>query len=188
MLPMKSPTNATKNRLFVSFERRYPALLLVVVLLLLPGCSWLFVDRLPEDHHSHRDYDCTTSRTAPVVDTILTATNVASAIYVASLDNVKNKGPAVMLGLSVAAIWASSAVSGFHATSQCREAKEDDGVATGSLTEGRVAETRHGRAKSGGTGGLLAFPSRDETAQDEQTDAYTAQFAPGNDWWKPRPR
>jgi hypothetical protein len=119
MLPMKSPTDATKSRLCISFERRFPDLLLVVVLLLLPGCSWLFVDRLPEDRHSHRDYDCTTSRTAPVVDTILTATNVASAIYVANQDNVKNKGPAVMLGLSVAAIWASSAVYGYRATSEC---------------------------------------------------------------------
>jgi hypothetical protein len=117
-----------RNNLGVSFVRRFSELLLVVALLLLPSCSLFFVDRLPEDHHSRREYNCTTSRTAPVVDTILAATNVASAIYVAGQDNIKNKESAVMLGLSVAAVWASSAVYGYRATSECREAKEDDGM------------------------------------------------------------
>jgi len=126
MLPMKSLTNATKNKLCVSFERRFPDFLLVVVVLLLPGCSLLFVDRLPENYHSRRKYDCTTNRTAPVVDTIFAATNVASAIYVAGQDNIKNKDSAVMLGLSLAAAWVSSAVYGYRATSECIEAKEAD--------------------------------------------------------------
>jgi hypothetical protein len=125
---MKPLTNAARSRLYVTLDRRSSGLLLVVVLLLLPGCSWIFVDRLPENHGSRREYDCTTNRTAPVVDTILTATNLGSSLYVAGQDNVKNKEAAVTLGLAVAVAWASSAVYGYRATSECREAKEDEGT------------------------------------------------------------
>jgi hypothetical protein len=126
---MKSLTNATRNRFSVTFDRRSSGLLLVaVVLLLLPGCSWIFVDRLPENHGSRREYNCTTSSAAPVVDTILTATNLGSSLYVAGQDNVKNREAAVTLGLTVAVVWASSAVYGYRATSECREAKEEDGT------------------------------------------------------------
>jgi hypothetical protein len=100
--------------------------LICVLLLLLPSCSFLLVESLPENYKPRRRVlSCTTNRAAPVIDTVLTLTNIASAIYVASLDNVKNKGTSVMLGLSVAALWANSAIYGYKATNACEEAKEE---------------------------------------------------------------
>jgi hypothetical protein len=89
----------------------------------LAGCSWLFVQPLaPRGRYT----DCTTDRTAPVVDTILTLTNLGSAVYVAGQDNVSNKGVAVTSGLLVGAMWFSSALYGYDKTSECKAAMEDD--------------------------------------------------------------
>jgi hypothetical protein len=86
------------------------------------GCSWIFTKPLPT-YYSRYDYiDCSTNRAPPVLDTLLTLTNVASAIYVAGQDNVKNKGTAVSLGLSVATLWALSAGYGYAKTSECEQA------------------------------------------------------------------
>ena len=103
---------------------------LSLVVLLSSGCSLVFVKSLPENYHPD-DYqppespDCTTTRAAPVVDTILTTTNVASALYVAGRDDVENKGTAVLAGFLVAALWASSAAHGYVATGKCIEAKKN---------------------------------------------------------------
>ncbi|HVZ87097.1 MAG TPA: hypothetical protein VHG72_09010 [Polyangia bacterium] len=86
------------------------------------GCSWIFVEPLPADDPS--DYaHCTTSRAAPVIDTIFTSTNLLSALYVAGEDNVKNKGPAISLGLGVAALWLASAIYGYSKTNECEAAR-----------------------------------------------------------------
>jgi hypothetical protein len=95
--------------------------LICVLLVLLPSCSYLLVEPLPENYKSRRRIRCTTSRVAPVLDTVFTLTNTAGVIYVASQDNVKNKENSVLLGLSVAAIWAISAVYGYKATDACEE-------------------------------------------------------------------
>jgi hypothetical protein len=91
------------------------------------GCSWIFVQPLREERGRGDYIDCTTNRAAPVLDTIFTLTNIASAIYVASENNVTNKGTAVTLGLSVAALWALSAGYGYSHTSECEEAMEGSG-------------------------------------------------------------
>jgi hypothetical protein len=69
---------------------------------------------------------CTTSQAAPVLDTVFTATNVGSAIYVANQNNVTNKGTAVTAGLTVAALWLSSAIYGYSKTSECQAAGGSD--------------------------------------------------------------
>jgi hypothetical protein len=98
-----------------------------LVLSLTSGCSWLFVQPLPESY-DRRDYPvCTSSRTGPVLDTLFALTNTASAIYVAGENNVTNKNAAVTLGLGVAALWTASAVYGYSHTSECDAAKEDRG-------------------------------------------------------------
>jgi len=104
------------------------ALSLSAVLALLvssPACSYLFVTP-PRENRQVRDESCTTNPLAPANDTLLASTNVVSALYVASEDNVRNKGAAVGIGLGVAASWISSAVYGFYNTDQCRELIEAD--------------------------------------------------------------
>jgi hypothetical protein len=110
----------------VTLPRRLgPLTLGLVALLSTSGCSWIFVQPLPPDHGY--DYQpCTSSRVAPVVDTIFTLTNLASALYVASENNVTNKGTAVTLGLGVGLLWALSAGYGYSHTAECEEAHELD--------------------------------------------------------------
>jgi hypothetical protein len=106
-----------------------PVLCLAMLLSLsasLSGCSWIFVQPLPLRYERGDRTDCTTNRAAPVLDTIFTLTNLASAVYVAGKDNIANKGPAVTLGLLVGALWFSSAIYGYSKTSECEAALADD--------------------------------------------------------------
>jgi hypothetical protein len=89
------------------------------------GCSWIFVQPRPDRYEPGDVVDCTTNAVAPVIDTLLTLTNVGAAIYVAGEDNVTNKGTAVTAGLLVGALWFSSAVYGYSKTSDCRDAKDE---------------------------------------------------------------
>jgi hypothetical protein len=114
------PTTTTLTR------RLGPLTLGIVALAGTSGCSWIFVQPLPAEHGYRDGYQsCTTSRVAPAFDTIFTLTNLASALYVASENNVSNKGEAVTLGVSVAVIWALSAGYGFSHTAECEAAQED---------------------------------------------------------------
>jgi hypothetical protein len=97
---------------------------LVGFLMSTTGCSFLFVQPLEPTTSRYERLDCTTNRTAPVIDTILTATNLGSAIYVAGQDNVTNKGTAVTAGVTVALLWMSSAIYGYTKTSECEDAVE----------------------------------------------------------------
>jgi len=89
------------------------------------GCSWIFVQPLHTDDPGKYPH-CTTSRVAPAIDTVFTATNLGSVLYVAGEDNVKNKGASIAVGLSVATLWLSSAIYGYSHTSECEAALEDD--------------------------------------------------------------
>lgn len=100
------------------------------------GCSWIFVQPLSDDHYSRGYIDCTSSRTAPVIDTLFAATNVASAIYVAGKDNVTNKGAAVTAGALVAGMWALSAGYGYGHTNECDAAKEEQSSGSYPLPRG----------------------------------------------------
>ena len=91
------------------------------------GCSWLFVQPPPKGYDGRGPVQCTTSRVAPVFDTIFTGTNVVSAIYVAGQENAQNKQAAVGLGLSVAALWMASAIYGYSNTSECEQAMDGGG-------------------------------------------------------------
>jgi hypothetical protein len=69
--------------------------------------------------------ECTTSPAAPLIDSILVATNVGSAAYVEGQNNVKNKAESVALGLGVATFWLTSAIYGFYFTRECAMLKEE---------------------------------------------------------------
>lgn len=101
--------------------------LALILLLSLPACSYLFVTPPHEGYGGQFNRDCTTNRAAPVIDTILVATNTVSAVYVAGKENVKNQEAAVSLGVAFAAFWLSSAIYGYYNTSRCSELVEDEG-------------------------------------------------------------
>ncbi|HVY38161.1 MAG TPA: hypothetical protein VHM31_09500 [Polyangia bacterium] len=96
----------------------------------LAGCSLMFVQPPHEGYGYRGVVGCTKNRLAPFIDTVFTATNVASAVYVASQDNVTNKGGAVAVGLAAAGAWAASAAYGYYNTNRCAElladAEDDD--------------------------------------------------------------
>jgi hypothetical protein len=90
------------------------------------GCSYLFVQPAPPGPPRSASVNSTTNRAAPVIDTIFTATNLASAAYVAGQDDATNKGQAVTLGLAVAGLWLSSAIYGYAKTSECEDVLAED--------------------------------------------------------------
>ena len=129
----------------------------------LSGCSWIFVQPLPPRYERADSIACTTNRAAPVVDTILTVTNVTSAVYVAGENNVANKGAAVSLGLLVGAMWFSSAIYGYTKTSECEAALEDDESAQ--YSHPRL----HLRSPPPGVGGPTGMPADRPPAWDAPT-------------------
>jgi hypothetical protein len=63
---------------------------------------------------------------APLADTLFALTSAGSAVYVASQDNVTNKGWAVAsLGLVGGGVLLASAIYGYRRTGECRAAKDE---------------------------------------------------------------
>jgi len=90
----------------------------------LGGCSFVFVQPARKDGDIVIASDCTSNPAAPVVDTILVATNLMSSVYVANQDHVSNKGEAVTVGVIATAFWLSSAVYGYYFTGECKNLRE----------------------------------------------------------------
>lgn len=105
-------------------SRRRPTTFLSCVVLLMstaPSCSFLFTQPL-RPQSGRTPPDCSINKAPQVVDTVFTLTNVASAIYRAGQPDDGSKDAAITLGLSVAALWASSATYGYAKTSECDDA------------------------------------------------------------------
>jgi hypothetical protein len=122
----ESPYIRGPVRVFTSVKYLFWTLRLALVVTLPlsgTGCSWLFSQPPPKGYRGSY-VNCSTNRAPPVLDTIFTITNVASALYVAGQDNVVNKESSVALGLGVATLWALSAVYGYQSASECEEALE----------------------------------------------------------------
>jgi hypothetical protein len=102
------------------------------------GCSFLFVQRAPERAEAGGPVACTTSRAAPVIDTLSTAAYVAMAVGAASsrscrpdefgcFDVVDTTRVAIASAV-LAAIHGASAAYGWSATSRCSDVIEGRGV------------------------------------------------------------
>lgn len=94
------------------------------------GCSYIFVTPPRSDYYGGPVAgDCTSNVAAPVIDTLLTTTNLFSTLYVAGENNVTNKGQAVGVGLLATGFWLSSAIYGYYNTSKCSDLRngEDQG-------------------------------------------------------------
>ena len=114
----------------------------------LAGCSFAFVSGPPDNHAQLSYFDCTTSRVAPVLDTILTALMVANVVTLGvendsdwaksacPSDNpmcnppISRHGAMVIDGvLGIAG--AAGMVWGWTKTSACREAKREQAMRQG---------------------------------------------------------
>ena len=100
------------------------------------GCSFLFVTEAPPNHQRLPYFDCTSSRTSPVIDTVLAGVYGAAAVggLIASTQagsqtgagDSSSSGLAVtLLPLAFAGGLAASAISGYSQTAKCREAKTE---------------------------------------------------------------
>ena len=88
----------------------------------------MFVDTPLSDNGVRRPGDCTTSPLAPVLDSVVVATQVGSAIYEGTQNDLPNKRATLALDLTAAAVWLSSAVYGYYFTAECRNLKAEQGT------------------------------------------------------------
>jgi hypothetical protein len=103
--------------------------ILLLGVLGLGGCSWIFVKAVPEDYGRGDRLECTTSPAAPIADTALAASNIAGVLYVAGTVGDKAT-PAQNAIVTTALVWTivyvSSAIHGYRATAACRQAVAED--------------------------------------------------------------
>ena len=90
-----------------------------------PGCSYLFVDGPPPGHEQMQYFDCTTSRAAPIADTVFAALYGLSALAPAAESGLREDQGLVIAALAGVALFeAGSAAHGFGRTSKCEAAKK----------------------------------------------------------------
>ncbi len=97
------------------------------------GCSLVFVSRPPSDVQAipvTKQIDCTTSRAAPILDTVLgglEAVRTGVALAAKDSDYAKlpiSKGADIGFGVAFTALFAASAIYGYNSTAQCSDEKE----------------------------------------------------------------
>ena len=95
----------------------------------LPGCSFLFVTS-PKHVEStpaaaYTPVECTSSKVAPAVDTVLAGLEVARTVYAATADKSVyegapiSRGADIAFGLGFLALFGASAIWGYSVTSEC---------------------------------------------------------------------
>lgn len=94
------------------------------VALLQAGCSAVFVDAPPADPQTQRYFDCTSSRLAPVSDTVLTGVAALATLGAVS-DDSSSRAASLAFGSAVTIALGASAIHGFSTTSDCRLAKRE---------------------------------------------------------------
>jgi len=101
------------------------------------GCSWAFMTKAP-DVVAVPNYpvDCTTSRAAPILDTICSAYFVANGIYLATVTSCENASPGetcfssgtkaggIVLSAGLAVLCGFAAGSGYDRAARCQQVKE----------------------------------------------------------------
>jgi hypothetical protein len=95
----------------------------------LPGCSMLFVTGPPADHAQRQYFSCTSSRLAPIADTIFAvSTGIGAAQTMtgssSSAFGPQERTPIALMQLGMAVLWAASAMGGFSDTSACDDAND----------------------------------------------------------------
>lgn len=112
------------------------AALAAATCLLTSGCSWAFMTKPPEVVSApNYPIDCTTSRAAPVLDTICVGYFIANGIYLASVQECpagfgqscvssSTKTGGLLLSAGLGVLCGISAASGYGYASRCDEKKD----------------------------------------------------------------
>lgn len=109
---------------------------MMVVVMWLSGCSFMFASGPPARHQEQSTFDCTESRAAPVVDTALAALQSANLVIAMTSSNQQwadrfdgkpplERATAVPVYIAAALVATASAAYGYSKTRACREAKDE---------------------------------------------------------------
>ncbi len=115
--------------------------LALITSLALTGCSFLFASGPPAQHRQLPIFECTTSRAAPIADTVfgvlqvigiaITASqseaeyNEANEITKGGRDPIIKRSTSIGLNVAFGLMWGLSAYTGYSRTSACRAAKNE---------------------------------------------------------------
>ena len=88
------------------------------------GCSWIFLQRVPADYSEGDPVKCTAKRGLPGLDTFFALVPIAALAYERNSDRGSNANNQEALDLSLAIVFAGSAIYGFYETSQCNQVRE----------------------------------------------------------------
>jgi len=98
------------------------AALVLTILAATSGCSWFFV----QPPHSGVEFAPkavrTTSRAAPVADTLFAAGTLATTMYINSQENYGGQRLTVVAGATTATLFLVSMIYGYWDTSECEDA------------------------------------------------------------------
>ena len=115
------------GRAFVVSDAAVRWALLLGLTGLLPGCSFLFTTA-PKHAESSAQFEsnkCTTSKAAPIVDTLITGLEGVRTGIALSADNsaydkaLISRGADVGLGIGFMALFGASAIYGYYVTGEC---------------------------------------------------------------------
>ena len=96
----------------------------------LSGCSFVFVTAPPAQHAELHSFQCTTSRVAPVVDTVIAGletirTGIAIAAKESDYQDFPiSRGADIGFGVGLTTLFAAAAIYGYNVTADCEDAKE----------------------------------------------------------------
>lgn len=117
----------------------------LAVFLALSGCSFAFVSGPPPDHAQLSYFDCTTSRLAPVLDTVLTGLMVLNVVTLGATSDAEwassnrcnagdpncpviSRNGAMLIDGALGVAGAAGMLYGFSKTGACRAAKHEQAM------------------------------------------------------------
>jgi len=120
-------------------------LLASILVIALAGCSFAFVSGPPDNHAQLSYFDCTSSRLAPILDTVLTGLMLANVITLAAesdADLARSQGctlgesncpvisrhAGMLIDGAIGLAGAAGMVYGFTKTGACRRAKNEQAL------------------------------------------------------------
>jgi hypothetical protein len=119
---------------------------------LLSGCSLLFVDTPPAKHSGSVAPDCTTSAVAPAVDLVVAGLQTIRTGIALAADDADyadfpiSRGADIGFGIGFLTLFAASAGYGFHETGKCTDMKRAAAARTAGEAEEDLPVTPTGTA------------------------------------------
>jgi hypothetical protein len=113
----------------------------------LQGCSYAFVNGPPDNYQQSPVFDCTTSKVAPVLDTLGAGYQIVRAgVAVAADENDYadypiSRGADIALGIGFATLLTASAIYGYSETLSCQDAKAERAAPPPALERGPMPMT-----------------------------------------------